>query len=187
VPLPSIQEGADPLRGCPTGALRRNEGRREELEASRNPFAAVVLAHLDAPRAKSPEQRFDVRFRLMRKLYASGMERENIGRLYRFLEWIMKLPQPMELEFREKVETEIEGKTAMPYLATFERLAMEKGRGEGLGEALRLVIRSRFGDAGLALLPAVEAVEDADRLRALIEALGRVERIEDLRALLESP
>jgi len=186
----------------PTVKLLDYEGRREELKASRNPFALVVTGHLEARGAKSAEQRFEVRFRLARQLYKSGMVRENIRRLYRFLEWILKLPEAVELELQQKIQTEIEGKTAMPYLATFERIAMEKGREEGrtegreegreegvqqgLLEALRLVIRSRFGVPGETLIARLEAVRDVERLRSLAEAVGRAECIEDLRSLLES-
>jgi predicted transposase YdaD len=80
----------------------------------------------------------------------------------------------------------------MPYFMTIEREAMkkgeEKGRNEGCEEGLRAGIRLglklRFGDAGLALLPAVEEIGDNDRLRSIREAIERIDRIEESRALL---
>jgi hypothetical protein len=56
---------------------------------------------------------------------------------------------------------------------------------EGLREALRLVLRRRFGDAGLELLPRIESIGSVDRLRALVEALEGVDRFEDFRRLID--
>lgn len=64
-------------------------------------------------------------------------------------------------------------------------MAMEKGREEGLREAVRLGLKLRFGDEGLSLLPAVMAINDVGRLRSVVEALERVERLEDIKALLD--
>jgi hypothetical protein len=198
----------------PTVKLLDFEGRREELERSRNPFGLVVLAHLEAKRARGEEERFDARFRLARKLYQSGQSRENIRSLYRFLEWLLRLPFELEMALREKVQAEIEGKIAMPFLATFERVAMEKGREQGreeglqtgrqlgrqegreeglaagvqkgLRDAVRLVVRTRFGEAGLTLLPPLESIGDLERLRSLLGAVGSVDSVEKLSALLAS-
>jgi hypothetical protein len=73
----------------------------------------------------------------------------------------------------------------MPYIARIEQMAMEKGREEGLREAVRLGLKLRFGDEGLSLLPAVMAINDVGRLRSVVEALERVERLEDIKALLD--
>ena len=166
------------------------ERRREELEASRNPFALVVLAHLEARGVESPEKRFEVRFALARKLYSRGFGREDVQRLYRFLEWILGLPAELEMELKQRIETEIEGKAAMPFLATYERIAMEKGREEGkeegLREAVRLGLELRFGDAGLGLFPRVSETKDVGRLRRLIELLRTAEKLDDLKAFLET-
>jgi hypothetical protein len=151
--------------------------------------------------AATDGQRLDARFHLMRRLYRRGFKREDVVRLYRFLEWIMKLPRDLELVLRERIEAELEGKIRMPYLSTIERIAMEKGEEkglekgrekgreegrEGLRAGIRLGLKLRFGDAGLALLPALEEIKDLGRLRSLLDALERIERIEEFRALLSA-
>jgi hypothetical protein len=124
-----------------------------------------------------------------------GFGRDNIFRLYRFCEWIMRLPQDLEIALRDRIETELEGKTPMPYLSTIERLAMEKGEEKGLEKGIemsrdglragiRLALKLRFGEAGIAILPAVAEIKDVQRLRSLLDALERVEGIEEFRALL---
>lgn len=147
------------------------------------------------------------RFHLVRRLYRGGFGRDNIFRLYRFCEWVMRLPQDLEIALRDRIETELEGKTPMPYISTIERLAMEKGEEKGLEKGIekglekglekgielsrdglragiRLALKLRFGEAGLAVLPAVTEIKDVQRLRSLLDELERVEGIEEFRELL---
>lgn len=168
----------------PTVKLLDFEARRAELESSKNPFAMVVLAHLDARKAHGDRERFDVRFNLTKRVYSPDCKGEDGIRLYRFLNWILALPRELELEFWEKVKTEIEGVRTMPYLSTFEAIAKEEGREEGFHTALRLGLELRFGEAGLALLPKVMEIKDLKRLEDLVRALMTSDRIEDFEAKL---
>jgi hypothetical protein len=169
------------------------ESRRAELEASLNPFSVVVLAHMDSRKATSDGDRFEVKFQLARRLYEKGFGWDNIRRLYRFIDWILQLPEDLEFQLLDKIETEFHGKNAMPYLARFERIAMERGREEGklegreegLREAVRLGLKLRFGQEGLSLLPAVKAITDVGRLSSIVDALERGERLQDVQALID--
>ncbi|MBI2569252.1 MAG: hypothetical protein HYV63_19715 [Candidatus Schekmanbacteria bacterium] len=62
---------------------------------------------------------------------------------------------------------------------------LERGRREGLLEAIELRLRLRFGEAGLALMPATRAVVAAERLERIRRALAEGATIEHLRALTE--
>ena len=180
----------------PTVKLLDFESERAMLESSKNPFAMVVLAHLDARKAHGDRERFDVRFTLTEKVCSPDYEGEDRIKLERFLKWILALPTELEVEFREKVRTEIEGVRTMPYLSTFEEIALEKGKAEGraegkaegkeegLLEALGLGLELRFGEAGLALLPRVKEIKDLTRLETLVAVLRKSDRIEDFEGRL---
>jgi hypothetical protein len=156
----------------------------------------VVLAHLEAFKAKTDADRTVSRFSLISRLYRRGFGRENIVRLYRFLGWIMKLPPDLEYALRDRIEAELEGKTTMPYLSFIEREAMkkgeekgreeghEKGREEGLRAGIRIGLKLRFGEAGLGLLADVDRVQGTDRLHSLLDAIEQVAGIEEFRALI---
>ncbi|WP_017324849.1 DUF4351 domain-containing protein [Synechococcus sp. PCC 7336] len=143
------------LWGCemsfrfPMVKLLDYEQRWEELEASQNVFATVVMAHLKAQATRGqPSERKVWKWSLTRRLYERGYKREEIINLYRFIDWVMQLPEELELEFQTELEQwEQEGR--MPYLSTIERMARQAGREEGREEGERaLILRQlarRFG------------------------------------------
>ncbi len=71
-----------------------------ELEASDNPFATVVMAHLKTQQTiKQLQDRKRWKFSLIRRLYDFGMPEKDIRNLYRFIDWVMILPFGLEAEF----------------------------------------------------------------------------------------
>ena len=72
---------------------------------------------------------------LIRQLYARGYEREDIYELFRFIDWLLVLPEELTKSFRERVE-EINQESKMKYVTSIERLARKEGREEGLEEGL---------------------------------------------------
>lgn len=75
------------------------------LETDPNPFAVVVMAHL-----KSQETRHDAsarkqwKFSFFRMLYERNYSRENILELFRFIDWLMRLPTALEKELRREID-----------------------------------------------------------------------------------
>ncbi len=193
----------------PVVKLLDYEGRRAELDASRNPFALVVLAHLDSRKARrsSPEVAFEAKWRLIRGLYSKGYERENVLRVLKFIDWVLRLPKAQEEALCDRVHT-LEGKKTMPYVTSFERFAMERGKKEGreegraegrqegeqkgrqegvregLLDAITLGLRLRFGPPGLELLSTLGQVKDADVLRRFHEVVLTAESFDQLRGKL---
>jgi hypothetical protein len=106
--------------------------RWSELEASDNPFAAAVMAHLKTRATrKDADGRLRWKLQMVRHLYRRGFARMDVRRLFRFIDWLMDLPEELD----ERVDDELrqlEGETKMPYVTGFERRAMK--RGERLGE-----------------------------------------------------
>ncbi len=166
--------------------------RWEELEASDNPFAVVVMAHLKEQEAKreGDEYRFHWKMRLVRMLYERGYSKGDVLLLYRFIDGLMELPKPLARQFhRELIEYEEEKK--MPFITTAERIGIEKGiqqgiqqgiqigrkegerKGErkGLLEAIELGLTLKFPDKGLRVYPEISQIEDVDMLRMIVKAI----------------
>lgn len=111
-----------------------------KLEDSRNPFATVIASHLRAQAsAGNPGVRFQFKVDLVRSLYGKQWHAEQVRRLFRFIDWVMDLPQPFELEFRDTLK-DIEAENDMPYVTSVERLAKIEGKIQMLQELLRLPI-----------------------------------------------
>ncbi|MGV8118155.1 MAG: Rpn family recombination-promoting nuclease/putative transposase [Candidatus Xenobiia bacterium LiM19] len=108
--------------------------RIDELERSMNPFAVVVLAHL-----RHYETERETRKRLFWKLsLVKDLDRKGFGGdvrtdLYLFIDWLLALPEPLEIEFNEEMIRYEEGKE-MAYITSAERLGIKKGRKEGRKE-----------------------------------------------------
>lgn len=74
--------------------------RWQELEASTNPFAVVVRAHLAAlATRRDVSGRFGPKLALVRELYERGYTREQVIGLFRFIDWVMRLPREQDQAF----------------------------------------------------------------------------------------
>ena len=77
----------------PTVKLREYNQHWAELDASTNPFATVVMAHLKAQATrKKPEERYRWKLRLVRRLYEQGYDKDDVLQLFSFIDWVMDLP-----------------------------------------------------------------------------------------------
>jgi hypothetical protein len=94
----------------------------EDLEQSPNPFAMVVMAHLQAKlTAKNRESRFRWKTTLTRMLYAKGYNKKAIIGLFRFIDWVIDLDDELEQKYTNVLE-EIEEDSKMPYVSSVERV-----------------------------------------------------------------
>lgn len=110
--------------------------RWEELETNANVFAVVVLAQLKAHETRGDNaQRLAWRLRLIFSLYRRGFTREQIINLFRFMEWVMTLPPKLAQRLQQEVY-DYEEHNKMPFLARFERVAMQQGLEQGLEQGL---------------------------------------------------
>ncbi len=190
-------EYATALWGCgtrftyPVVKLADYRARRDELEASDNPFATVVLAHLAAQDTRGDAvRRQQVKLALTRRLYERGYRRERVLSLFRFIDWLLELPGEQETAFWQEIQV-YEEERAMPYITSIERLGvekgleqgleqgLEKGRDEGKREALRRIVQARFGAAPEAL---ERRIAEADRaaLDQMLDRVSVVQAVDDL-------
>jgi hypothetical protein len=110
---------SDELWGCevrfrfPVVKLLDYEQRWQELEASRNPFATVVMAHLKAQETRNDAREcFSSKLYLTRRLYEQGYEREDVEQLKAIISGLLttvntldelrQLYQPMTLDESEE-------------------------------------------------------------------------------------
>lgn len=120
--------------------------RGAELEQSTNPFAIVVMAHLRLLEVqRAPRKRLADKLELTKLLYERGYDQLTVIRLFRFLDWLMFLPDDLQLEYRTELDR-IEENQKMPYLSSFERMGIEKGAQTGGGEILLNLLQLRLGE-----------------------------------------
>ncbi|MBN3948951.1 MAG: cytosolic protein [Nostoc sp. NMS7] len=157
--------------------------RQSELEASRNPFATVVMAHLAALETRNDRlQRKQSKLALVRRLYNQGFERQDILNLLAFIDWMLTLPLDLEREFLFEVE-QLESEQRMQYVTSFER----SGIRQGLLEGIKLGLKLKFGTDGSSLLPEISTIEGVEQLRAVLTGLEAASTIEELRQIYQSP
>lgn len=156
-----------------------------------NPFAVVVLAHLQTQATRhKPNERYAAKMTLARLLYRRGYDRQEVLELFRFIDWMMALPEVLAQQFKVEL-TQLEEKDNMPYVTSVERIAKEEGMQlglkqglkqglnqglhqglhQGLQQGLRVAIREtlevRFGAAATTLTPHLEPITDVNQLMQL--------------------
>jgi predicted transposase YdaD len=179
------------LFGCkvdfqfPVIKLLDYEQRQSELEASRNPFATVVLAHLAAVQTRSDRlRRKQSKLALVRRLYEQGFERSDIINLFGFIDWVMTLPAQLEAEFWQEYR-DFEASKSMQYVTSVERFGIQKGKQEGLLKGISLGLKLKFGSQRQNLLPEIEQIEDVSLLESILEAIETANTIDELRSLYQ--
>ena len=186
-------EYRESLAGCelsfrfPTVKLLDFVDRIEWLETEKNPFAVVTLAHLKTQQTRrNTEERSHWKVPLTKGLYRRGYNAQRVRRLYRLIDWLLRLPMETEkLAWREIVEFEEDQQ--MPYVTSAELIGIEKGMEKGMEKGILVGIEAmldvKFGAAGLQLLPEIESIQDAQKLEAVIRGLRSAKSIEEAREL----
>ncbi|OGO41243.1 MAG: hypothetical protein A2Z04_09680 [Chloroflexi bacterium RBG_16_57_9] len=177
----------------PAVKLLDYEARWEELEGSRNPFAALVMAHLKAQTTRrNPEERLLWKWRVVRGLYTRGFHKQDILELVRFIDWLMVLPDELARSFKATLR-EYEEEHKMPYVSSIERLAIEEGLQQGLQqgrlqeaqEELLYILETRFERAHDSMITEINRINDLSTLRKLLKQavmLGSLEEFEQAMA-----
>jgi hypothetical protein len=154
----------------------------DRLEASNNPFAIVAQAHLKTIETQQDDRnRSRWKVTLAKELYKRGFSKADIVKLYRFIDWLMILPEELERQCFEELR-HVEEEYRMPYITTAERIGREKGLKEGRKEG-KLIGEILFAQRVLKL-----TIYDEDELqRKSLEELARiVEQFEVKLTLMDS-
>lgn len=156
------------------------------LEGEANIFCLFEAAHLEAMRTrKNLAQRRAAKERVLRNLLGRQLDPFEGRAWYRLIDWIMRLPEAVDLELYAQLHPAQEEK--MTYISTAERVGLQKGRDQGLHEGLHkgiaVALKLKFGQAGADLMPRVHAISDTTKLEAFLDAIES-RTLEQLTALL---
>ncbi|OLP18687.1 hypothetical protein BST81_09190 [Leptolyngbya sp. 'hensonii'] len=166
-----------------------------ELEASQNPFATVVMAHLKAQETKrNATARQQWKLSLIRRLYEAGYDRREVLNLFKFIDWVMILPEGLKQGFWLELKA-YEEERQVPYITSVEEIGFERGMQQGRQEghqegrqeeARSLILRQlhrRLGELPEASRGQIEGLSVA-QLEALGEALLDFTHLSHLEAWL---
>jgi hypothetical protein len=149
------------------------------LENSTNPFATVVMAHLKAQETKSKAQeRKNWKFQLVRGLYEKGYNRGQVLDLFRFIDWIIVLPESLSNSFWNDLKIYEEEKK-MTYVTSIEKIGQKIG--QKIGEEIGQKVGEEIGfnraqkEIALKMLEEQVPVESIARLTEL--SISEVERL----------
>ncbi len=162
----------------PTAKLLEYACREAELEADKNPFAKIVLAHMKALETRrDPETRRLWKFRLVRNLHELGFDREEVRQLFNIIDWLMELPPRLDEMVWDEIK-KYEEEQKMPFITLPERIGIKRG----MLRAIEIILRARFGEEGLKLMPEIVALDDPEKYSATTEMLGTATTLEEVRA-----
>jgi len=146
----------------------------DRLESSDNPFAVVVMAHLKSIETrKDMDGRLKWKLSLVKMLYDRGYQRQDIQELFRFIDWIMILPDFLEHRFADDINKFEEG-MKMEYVTSIERIGMKKGEKIGILKTARQavieVLDARFESVPATVIQQIKKINDASRLNVLLNS-----------------
>ncbi len=141
------------------------EPRWLELEASDNPFAVLVMAHLRTQATtKDLTGRLRWKLSLVKRMYELGYSRDKILQLFDLIDRLMALPPNLDLNFKTELQR-FEDEQKMRYVSSIERL----GKTEGIQESIAKVLKTRFQNVPPELVEQINQIYDNERLNHLLE------------------
>jgi hypothetical protein len=159
----------------------------EDLEASDNPFAALVMAHRRTQETTGDAQgRLRQKSALIKRTFQFLRERsygdQAILELFRLLDQLMTLPEPLELVFRDDIR-QFEEENQMEYVTSVERIGRQEGQQEKATKLIKSLLTSRFGILDDALSSVVEPLVQLpdDEVAGLLLTCSREELLERFR------
>src|SRR5439155_1149033 len=101
-------------------------------------------------KSRPDKERKQVKYALTKRLYEKGFQKVEVTNLYKFIDWLIGLPEPLELEYLHDIY-EIEEAKKMAYISTAERLGMEKGIEKGIEQGIEIGEHKGVQKAAMAL------------------------------------
>jgi len=158
-----------------------------EKEYRKNPFSLLVQAYLKTMETEGDDfSRFQWKKKFIALLHDLGFHHEMLYALFRFIEWIMELPEELENKLYQEM-IKMKGEEGMSFMTILEKKSHEKGLKEGLKKGLRQglekgmekgMIKGRQ-EAILAILE-VKFENLNDELRNLILSIQSIDVLERL-------
>ena len=76
----------------------------------------------------------------------SGYDKENVLNLFRFIDWILNLPKPLETEFWQELKAYEEDRR-VPYITSIESIGYDRGIKEGKLEGKQTIAINMLKDS----------------------------------------
>ncbi|MGK7919747.1 MAG: transposase [Trichodesmium sp.] len=152
----------------------------EELSASNNVFATMVMAHL---RTKSTTRDFTERekwkWQLVRSLYEKGLNKFDIINLFKFIDKMMALPPELQQNLESKIN-QYEEEQKVELLSTMEERGMQKTFRQNILDLLQ----ARFLSVPETLVETMNNIEDLASLKQLLLETIRVNSVGEFEQLI---
>ena len=128
-------------------------------------------------------------------LYRRGYKRKDVLELFRFIDWLLALPEDLELSFTESLR-QYEEEIDMPYVTSVERRGIRKGIEEGIQqgiqqgirnarEALVEILAARFEAVPATIVEGVNRTEDLSSLKLLLTKAATAASLEEFQVALD--
>ena len=168
-----------------------------ELEGAASPFAIVVMSYLKATEVGgNVKEKYTWKKHFLFGLYNRGMTRETILAVYKFVDWIIELPEELETEIFEEIQA-IEEVTQMPHITSAERIGMRRGMEKGIEKgieksiptihhAIAAIIDIKFGEAGRTLSERANQIRDLETLQNLLGKLKDANNLSEAENILDT-
>lgn len=154
----------------------------------------VIMAHLRAQSTRRyPQNRLRSKIELVKGLYVRGYTRKQILELFRFIDWILALPERYELQF-EKTVKELEEADHMRYVTSIERRAIQRGLEQGIEQGATQATRDNIFEIlhlRFSLIPQevseqISQIADLPQFKRFLQQAIRAETLEDFARTLAS-
>jgi hypothetical protein len=156
------------------------------LEQSLNPFSAIIMAHLKTQGTRQkPEDRLQWKLRIIKGLYQQGYSREDIRELFRLIDWLMALPQPLDNSFEREIQR-FEEETKMPYVTSIERVGIQKAIINTCREDIIAILDIRFEIVPSILRDMINKIDDINQLKNLHRQAVTIASLVDFQQLINS-
>ena len=134
---------------------------------------------------RDPQGRLQWKLTLVKMLYHRGYTKEDILELFRFIDWLMVLPDDLELSFAEALR-EYEEETKMAYVTSIERRGLQQGLQQGLRqgllqksrEAVVEILEARFEVVPQSIVEIINDVDDLSILKMLLKKAATLQTLE---------
>ncbi len=171
-----------------------------DIQKAVNPFEIITFAHLkNLETKKNYDDKLFWKITLVKALYKKGLSKDDILNLYRFLDWIMVLPEDIKLKFHEEI-IKHEEESNMPFITTAESIGIEKGIKKGIkkgiekgikkgvldrsGDDVIEVLEIRFGFVHDKTIKTIKQIKEAKTLKILLRKAVTVGSLEDFDKIL---
>ena len=156
-----------------------------EKEYRKNPFSLLVQAYLKTMETENHEfRRFEWKKRFIGALHDLGFDHKTLYNLFRFIEWIMELPEELEDKLYLEI-LEMKGEKDMSFMTILEKKSMEKGLEKGMKEGLKKGVRQGIIQGRQDAILAVLEVKFRKPSKNVAKLIRKIQSLEALDRLLE--